>query len=135
MNARFLAYTKVIFLLNFSWLKGFEKENITIRGSFDHSRLAMETNKEATVAFMGGSITEMDGYRPMVMDFLKKKYPQTKFTFINAGISSTCSTTGAFRLVRDVISKGPIDLFFLEFAVNDDQDAAHPREACIRGME
>ena len=105
MNARFLAYTKVIFLLNFSWLKGFEKENITIRGSFDHSRLAMETNKAATVAFMGGSITEMDGYRPMVMDFLKKKYPQTKFTFINAGISSTCSTTGAFRLVRDVMSK------------------------------
>jgi len=135
MNARFLAYTKVIFLLHFSCLKGFEKENITIRGSFDHSRIAMETNNAATVAFMGGSITEMDGYRPMVMDFLKEKYPQTEFTFINSGISSTCSTTGAFRLPRDVISKGPIDLFFLEFAVNDDQDAAHSRDACIRGIE
>ena len=112
MNTRFFGYTKVIFLLHFSCLKGFEKENITIRGSFDHSRLAMETNNAVTIAFMGGSITEMDGYRPMVMDSLKEKYPQTEFTFINAGISSTCSTTGAFRLPRDVISKGPIDLFF-----------------------
>ena len=40
-----------------------------------------------------------------------------------------------FRLQRDVLSKGPIDLFFLEFAVNDDQDAGHSYDECIRGME
>jgi hypothetical protein len=34
-----------------------------------------------------------------------------------------------------VLKNGPVDLFFVEFAVNDDQDAAHSREACIRGME
>ncbi|MGC6448385.1 MAG: SGNH/GDSL hydrolase family protein, partial [Rubripirellula sp.] len=61
-------------------------------------------------------------------------FPQTQFHFVNAGISSTCSTTGAFRLHRDVLSKKP-DLVLIEFAVNDDQDAAHSREACIRGME
>ncbi|MEK6234720.1 MAG: SGNH/GDSL hydrolase family protein [Planctomycetales bacterium] len=33
------------------------------------------------------------------------------------------------------MSKGPIDLFFIEFAVNDDQDAGHARRECIRGME
>ena len=84
---------------------------------------------------MGGSITEMNGYRPMLMEFLKNRFPETEFSFINAGISSTCSTTGAFRLQRDVLSKGPIDLFFLEFAVNDDQDARHSYDECIRGME
>ena len=26
------------------------------------------------VAFLGGSITEMDGYRPMICEYLKKKY-------------------------------------------------------------
>ena len=84
---------------------------------------------------MGGSITEMNGYRPMMMEWLQGKFPQTEFEFINAGISSTCSTTGAFRLERDVLSKGPIDLFFLEFAVNDDQDAKHSYEGCVLGME
>ena len=116
-------------------LFAFEKENVTIRGSFENSRFAFESKIKGTVAFMGGSITEMNGYSPMLMEFLKNRFPETEFSFINAGISSTCSTTGAFRLQRDVLSKGPIDLFFLEFAVNDDQDAGHSYDECIRGME
>ncbi len=89
----------------------------------------------AHVAFMGGSITEMDGYRPMVCEMLKEKFPETRFTFLAAGIASTCSDTGAFRLERDVFSEGSPDLFFVEFAVNDDQDGHFTREKSIRGME
>ena len=46
---------------------------------------------------------------------LDRKFPRTKFKFINAGISSTRSTTGAFRLNDQVLEKGVIDLFFIEF--------------------
>ncbi len=109
--------------------------NVHIRGSLENSRIQLETTKTGHVAFMGGSITEMNGYRPMVCDFLRKRFPDTEFTFTDAGISSTCSTTGAFRLKTDVLAKGPVDLFFVEFAVNDDQDAGHARRECIRGME
>lgn len=116
-------------------LSAINPDNRTQRGSLENSRLAFESTKKGRVAFMGGSITEMDGYRPMMMEWLQGKFPKTEFEFINAGISSTCSTTGAFRLERDVLSKGPIDLFFLEFAVNDDQDAKHSYEGCVLGME
>jgi lysophospholipase L1-like esterase len=116
-------------------LLAFQSENVTTRGTFSNSRLAFEKKKAGRVAFMGGSITEMNGYRPMVSKWLEERFSKTKFEFINAGISSTCSTTGAFRLRRDVLDHGPIDLFFIEFAVNDDQDAGHSKEACIRGME
>ena len=58
-----------------------------MRGSFDHSRTAFEKLKFGRVAFMGGSITEMNGYRPMVMNFLERKYPKAQFEYINAGIS------------------------------------------------
>ena len=109
--------------------------NIQLRGGFHNSLHRFEKEKKGPVAFIGGSITAMNGYRPMLRGFLQKRFPETKFTFTNAGISSTCSTTGAFRLQRDVLSKGPVDLFFIEFAVNDDQDAAHARRECIRGME
>ena len=34
----------------------------------------------------------------------------------------------------EVLAKGKIDLFFIEFAVNDDQDADTSCE-CVRGME
>lgn len=110
-------------------------DNVQFRGSLGNSRMQFEKAKKGHVAFMGGSITEMNGYRPMVCDLLKSRFPGTQFTFTDAGISSTCSTTGAFRLESDVLSHGPVDLFFVEFAVNDDQDAGHTREECIRGME
>ena len=42
------------FLLGCFNLPAFEKQNLTIRGSFDNSRLAFETKKKGTVAFMGG---------------------------------------------------------------------------------
>lgn len=111
------------------------KSNVYLRGSLNNSRLQFEKKKTGHVAFMGGSITEMNGYRPLVCDLLQRRFPKTKFTFTDAGISSTCSTTGAFRLATDVLAKGPVDLFFIEFAVNDDQDAGHTRRECIRGME
>lgn len=110
-------------------------KNVKLRGTYRESWKRFTQAKEGHVAFLGGSITEMNGYRPMVATFLEEAFPETEFTFTNAGIASTCSTTGACRLTRDVLSHGPVDLLFVEFAVNDDQDAAHTREECIRGME
>lgn len=109
--------------------------NVQWRGSLNNSRIQFEQGKKGRVAFIGGSITEMNGYRPMVCEALKKRFPKTEFTFVDAGISSTCSTTGAFRLEQDVLADGPVDLFFIEFAVNDDQDAHHARAECMRGLE
>ena len=110
-------------------------KNLHQHGSLQNCRVKFEKEKVGHVAFIGGSITEMNGYRPMVIKALQARFPDTEFTFTSAGISSTCSTTGAFRLGAHVLSKGPVDLFFIEFAVNDDQDAAHASRECIRGME
>lgn len=111
------------------------RPNVQLRGSLANSLHCFAGQKKGHVAFIGGSITEMDGYRPMVCNDLKARFPSTQFTFTDAGIASTCSTTGAFRLGDDVLSKGPVDLFFVEFAVNDDQDAGHSFENCVRGLE
>jgi acetyl esterase len=108
-------------------------DNVHLRSHFSNSLFAFQQQKQGTVAFIGGSITQMKGYRVMVEQALRQRFPETEFQFINAGISSTCSTTGAFRLTRDVLSADP-DLLFVEFAVNDDQDAAHAARECTRGM-
>ena len=110
-------------------------DTIQLRGGLVNSRLCFERKHQGNVAFLGGSITEMNGYRPLVCEILKQRFPQTAFTFTNAGIASTCSNTGAFRLQRDVLDHGPVDLLFVEFAVNDDQDGHCSRAECIRGME
>lgn len=110
-------------------------DNIHLRGGLENARLVFQQSGRGHIAFIGGSITEMNGYRPMVAKRLAERFPHTQFTFTDAGIASTCSTTGAFRLHRDVLSRGPVDLLFVEFAVNDDQDASHSRQDAIRGME
>src|SRR5947209_2918931 len=73
-------------------------DNVQFRGSLANAQAQFEKTEKGHVAFMGGSITEMNGYRPMVCEILTKRFPNTQFTFTDAGISSTCSTTGAFRL-------------------------------------
>lgn len=91
---------------------------------------------ECHVAFLGGSITQNGkGHVAMVPEWLKKTYPKAKVAVTNAGLSSTCSTSGAFRLESHVFAKKKVDLLVVEFAVNDDQDAAHAHREATRGME
>lgn len=104
------------------------------RQSLKNSYFKFTTEKKGRVAFMGGSITEHGSWRDKVSIYLKNRFPDTEFEFINAGISSTGSTPGAFRLEQDVLSKGKIDLFFEEAAVNDEVNNFNA-QAQVRGME
>ena len=70
----------------------------------------------------------------MVTDYLKKRFPDTEFDFVYAGIPSLGSTPGAMRFSRDVLSKGKIDLLFQEAAVNDATNGITPEQQ-VRGME
>ncbi|MCA9081612.1 MAG: hypothetical protein KDA58_13700, partial [Planctomycetaceae bacterium] len=40
--------------------------NVHLRGNFQNSRIRFEREHVGHVAFIGGSITEMEGYRPLV---------------------------------------------------------------------
>ncbi|MFT5528163.1 MAG: lysophospholipase L1-like esterase, partial [Pirellulaceae bacterium] len=113
-----------------------DNPNIHQRGDFSDLKRKLTVDKKAHVGFIGGSITaNAGGHTAMVPAWFRKNYPEVEFTFTNAGISSTCSTSGAFRLKNDLLSKGKLDLLIVEFAVNDDQDAGHNHENCVRGME
>jgi sialidase-1 len=86
------------------------------------------------VAFLGGSITANGGWRDSICAYLQKRFPETIFDFIAAGIPSMGSTPSAFRFERDVLAKGKIDLLFEEAAVNDRVNGFGP-ETQILGME
>lgn len=88
-------------------------------GNPDNVLYRIQRKQEVTVAFLGGSITNMNGWRDKVCQYLEELYPATKFSFVNAGIPSLGSVPHAFRLQTDVLDKGRIDLLFIESAVND----------------
>jgi len=105
-----------------------------IRSGLQNSQIQFMRNKKGRVAFLGGSITHNGGWRDSITNYLKNKFPETEFEFIAAGIPSMGSTPGAFRLDRDVLSKGKIDLLFEEAAVNDNSNTRTAKEQ-IRAME
>ncbi len=87
--------------------------------------------QEVTVAYLGGSITAMNGWRNMTTDWLKATYPKAAFKEVHAAIGGTGSDLGVFRLGRDVLAHKP-DLLFVEFATND---GGQPPEQIWRSME
>ncbi len=108
-----------------------------MRGGLKNSYKKFTETKKGTIAFLGGSITWNPGWRDMVCEYFQQKFPDTEFTFIGAGISSEGTTSASFRLERDVLSKGEVDLLFEEAAVND-RDGSDLRVntvARVRGME
>ncbi len=92
---------------------------ITFNGYSSNFAEKIDKKEPVTIAFLGGSITNMEGWRGLVCNYLTKTYPQNQFKFINAGIPSLGSLPHAFRLQRDVLDSGKIDLLFIESAVND----------------
>ncbi len=105
-----------------------------LRNGLSNCLAKFENEKTGRVAFLGGSITASNGWRTRVCENLSRRFPNTRFDFIAAGISSLGSTPGAFRFQRDVLAHGPVDLLFEEAAVNDDTNGFSDVEQ-IRGME
>ena len=104
------------------------------RGGLKNSFLTFEREKKGRVAFLGGSITHNPGWRDSICSYLTKRFPDTRFEFIAAGVPSLGSLPGTFRMQQDVLSKGKIDLLFEEAAVNDRTNENNEKEQ-IRSME
>jgi len=105
-----------------------------LRDDLSNARIRFAQEGRGRVAFLGGSITEMEGWRSMVCQALERRFPDTEFDFVNAGIASTDSTLAPHRLQTDVFQRGRVDLLFVEFAVNDQHNYREPVER-VRGME
>ena len=92
---------------------------------FDRRAQAGET---LSVVFYGGALTwganssdpSKTSFRALLENYLRERYPRTRFRFLNAAIGGG-SKLGMFRLKRDVLAHHP-DLVFLDFTLDDNPD-------------
>jgi len=112
-----------------------ETEYFELRNGLANSLTTFRTKKRGRIAFLGGSITYGKGWRNELMRYFEKRFPDTQFDFIAAGIPSVGSNGHAFRLQRDILSNGPVDLLFVEAAVNDGSNIPEHPEIMRRAME
>src|SRR4051794_27884990 len=69
---------------------------------------------EVRIAYLGGSITAQEGWRPKTLAYFQKAYPEAKVSQVNAAIGGTGSDLGVYRVQHDVLDFKP-DLLFVEF--------------------
>src|SRR5436853_5175278 len=87
------------------------------RAGLPHILGKLAGSNTVRIAYLGGSITAQEGWRPKTLKWFRDQFPAAKVQEINAAIGGTGSDLGVFRLKHDVLDKDP-DLLFIEFAVN-----------------
>ena len=113
-----------------------EKEDYYIRTKLLNfiQKITNQPDRKLNIVFLGGSITQNDGYRNLICDWFTKQYGD-RFNFVNSGWGGTDSAMGADRLYFDVGTYDP-DLVFVEFAVDDrgqtDENIARNMESIVR---
>ncbi|MDR0871262.1 MAG: SGNH/GDSL hydrolase family protein [Planctomycetaceae bacterium] len=111
--------------------KAVPMEQLRPRDGIGNVLAKLDAGETVKIAYLGGSITAADGWRPKTMDWFKKNFPKAKIEEIHAAIGGTGSDLGVFRLHNDVLQYKP-DLLFVEFAVND---GGAPPENIWKAME
>ncbi|MDR3109878.1 MAG: SGNH/GDSL hydrolase family protein, partial [Planctomycetaceae bacterium] len=106
-------------------------EQLRIRDGVGNVLEKLNKGETVKIAYLGGSITEANGWRPKTTLWFKKAFPNANIEEIHAAIGGTGSDLGVFRVAHDVLQYKP-DLLFVEFAVND--GGAAP-ENIWRGIE
>ncbi|RXZ82923.1 SGNH/GDSL hydrolase family protein [Paenibacillaceae bacterium] len=112
---------------------------VNIRAGLPHVLDKLRHGESVRIAFLGGSITEGAGaskadstsYRALTGQYFCRRFPDTVFRFINAGVGGTNSALGAARMDEHVFAGGAVDLLFVEFSVNDSGN----RQQAMRGIE
>lgn len=123
-------------------LQGVERQARRNIGAFFDK---LRAGAPVTIAYLGGSITagaganspERTSFRALVTEWLRKHYPKSEITELNAAINSTGvsggSLYGSLRARRDVVAYKP-DLVFIEFAVNDTNESEIAAKKAVEGL-
>ena len=105
------------------------------RGGLPNLFYKIAKQRQVRIGYIGGSITEMQGWRDLTFSWFRINYPLTAFYQIDASIGGTGSGLGAFRMEHDLLAGQP-DLIFVEFAVNGTGVPPYnAREPMVRTME
>lgn len=129
------SFESALFVMAHADVRPAAREYFELRDGLANCERTFGEKKTGRVVFLGGSITYGSGWRDEVMGYLKKKFPETKFDFIAAGIPSVGSNGHAFRMDQDVFQDGPVDLLFVEAAVNDISNLPGNPTLMLRSME
>lgn len=86
------------------------------RGGLLNALFKLQNGEDITIAYIGGSITQMDTWRTYTTKWFEDSYAG-KINQVNIGLAGTNADLAVCRIEKDVLVYNP-DLIFIEYAVN-----------------
>lgn len=87
------------------------------RGGTYNTLKKLYSGNDITIAYLGGSITQQESWRPKTTQWFKDKFKNCNITEVNIGLSGTNADLAVCRIDKDILTYNP-DLVFIEYAVN-----------------
>ena len=87
------------------------------RGGIYNTLKKLKNGEDVTIAYLGGSITQQESWRPRTTQWFKENFKNSKITEVNIGLSGTNADLAVCRIDKDILTYNP-DLVFIEYAVN-----------------
>ncbi len=114
-------------------------DSITYRTPLTNTYNKLTRDKELTVVYFGGSLTNgygcadihTESWRAKSGAWLQTNFPDASIKLIDTAIGESGTHLGVYRVQRDVIGNKP-DLLFVEYAINDLYDKAGQELAALR---
>lgn len=114
------------------------KDYITYGAPLTHTYKKITQDKQITVLYFGGSVTQGygsqingGGWRGHSEKWFGREFPGVDFNCINSGLGESGTFMGTYRVQTDVIAQKP-DLVFLEYAINDRYKGATKEQAAAQ---
>jgi lysophospholipase L1-like esterase len=92
-------------------------DELRMRSGLPNFFAKVNSGKKIVVGYVGGSITNQEGWRPKSFNWLKNQYSKASFELINAAVPGTGAEFGNCRLEEALLVHNP-DLVFIEYRVN-----------------
>ncbi|MBQ5815863.1 MAG: hypothetical protein IIW33_00215, partial [Oscillospiraceae bacterium] len=108
--------TVTSYMLNYSFANNVYKNEYYNRGGMYNTISKLQKGEDVTIAYIGGSITQMDTWRTYTTKWFEENY-NGKINEVNIGIAGTNADLAVCRIEQDVLVHDP-DLIFIEYAVN-----------------
>lgn len=107
---------KSLYRIDYIFKNSVYKNEYNNRGGLYNTLYKLQKGEDITIAYLGGSITELDGWRVYTTKWFEENF-SGKVKEIDAGLSSTGADLGVYRIDDEVLAHNP-DLVFIEYAVN-----------------
>lgn len=105
-----------LYMVDYTFKNKVYKNEYYNRGGLSNTLYKLQKGEDVTIAYLGGSITQMESWRPFTTKWFEENY-SGHIREVEIGLAGTNADLAVCRIDEEILTHNP-DLVFIEYAVN-----------------